>query len=72
MSANSIDEIKVNVVALFVYNAVFDIPYIYTRDAIFVRRENYNYLIKYGKYVIIDAHKGKFKISLVCMHLSST
>ena len=37
----------------------------YMRDAIFMRRANQYRLIKDGKSYIIDAHKGKSKISLV-------
>nr|QHR91259.1 hypothetical protein Q903MT_gene5291 [Picea sitchensis] len=37
----------------------------YMRDAIFMRRANQYRLIKDGKSFIINAHKGKSKISLV-------
>ena len=35
------------------------------RDAIFMLRHNQYYLIKDGKYLIINGHKGKLNISLV-------
>jgi hypothetical protein len=38
------------------------------RDAIFMRRENHYHLVKGGKSFIINAHKGKSKISLVSAH----
>lgn len=37
----------------------------YMRDAIFMRRVNQYRFIKDGKSFIINAHKGKSKISLV-------
>jgi hypothetical protein len=55
-------------VPLDVYDVVFGSPYMYMRDAIFMRRENQYHLIKDGKYFIINAHKGKSKISLVSAH----
>jgi hypothetical protein len=36
------------------------------RDVIFVRRENLYFQVKDGKYFIINSHRGKSKISLVC------
>jgi hypothetical protein len=37
----------------------------YKGDVIFMRRENQCHLIKDQKYFIINAHKGKSKISLI-------
>jgi hypothetical protein len=65
ISANYINEVEVDVVSLDVCGVVFGIPYMYMRDAIFTRRENQYCLIKDEKYFIINAHKGKSKISLV-------
>jgi hypothetical protein len=45
--------------------SVFGIPYMYLMDAIFMRREKQYRMIKDGKSLIINAHKGKSKISLV-------
>lgn len=44
---------------------VFGNPYMYLRDAIFIRRGNLYCLVKDGKDFIINAHKDKSKISLV-------
>jgi hypothetical protein len=57
--------VEVDVVPLDVCGVVFGSPYMYMRDAIFMRRENKYHLIKDGKYFIINAHKGKSNISLV-------
>jgi hypothetical protein len=40
ISANYIDEVEVDVVPLDVCGVVFGSPYMYMRDAIFMRREN--------------------------------
>jgi hypothetical protein len=50
------------------FGVVFGSPYMYMRDAIFMRRANQYHLIKDGKSFIINAHKGKSKISLVSAH----
>jgi hypothetical protein len=47
------------------HDVVFGIPYMYMRDALFMRRENQYHLIKDGKYFIVNAHKGKSKVSLL-------
>jgi hypothetical protein len=57
--------VEVDVVPLDVCGVVFGSPYMYMRDVIFMRRENQYHLIKDGKSFIINAHKGKSKISLV-------
>jgi hypothetical protein len=57
--------VEVDVVSLDVCGVVFGSPYMYMRDVIFMRRENHHCLIKDGKIFIINAHKGKSKISLV-------
>jgi hypothetical protein len=54
---------EVDVVPLDMCGVVFGSPYMYMRDAIFIRRENQYHLIKDGK-SIINAHKGKSNISL--------
>jgi hypothetical protein len=46
--ANFIDEVEVNVVPLDVYGLMFGSPYIYMKDAIFMRRA-YD-LVKDGKF----------------------
>jgi hypothetical protein len=65
ISANYINEVEVDVVRFDVCGIVFGSHYIYMRDAIFMRRENQYRLIKDGKSFIINAHKGKSRISLV-------
>jgi hypothetical protein len=57
--------VELDVVPLDVCGVVFGSPYMYIREAIFMRRENQYHLTKDGKYFIINAHKGKSKISLV-------
>jgi hypothetical protein len=44
---------------------VFGTPYMYLGDAIFIRRGTVYCLVKDGKSFLINAHKGKSKISLV-------
>ena len=53
------------VVPFNVCGVVFGSPYMYMRDAVFMRRANQYRLIKDGKPFIINAHKDKSKISLV-------
>jgi hypothetical protein len=65
ISVDFIDEVELDVVPLDVCGVVFGSPYMYMRDVIFMRRENQYHLIKDGKSFIINAHKGKSKISLV-------
>jgi len=55
----------VNIVPIDVCGVVFISPYMYIRDAIFIRRVNQYHFIKDGKSFIMNAHKGKFRISLV-------
>jgi len=55
------------VVPLDVCGVVFGSPYMYMCDAIFMRVNQYC-LIKDGKSFIINAHKGKSKISLVSVN----
>jgi hypothetical protein len=57
--------VELDVVPLDVCGVVFGSPYMYMRDVIFMWRENQYHLIKDGKSYIINAHKGKSKISLV-------
>jgi hypothetical protein len=57
ISANYIDEIEIGV--------VFGNSCRYTRNAIFMRRENQNPIFKDGKYLIINAHRETSKISLM-------
>jgi hypothetical protein len=44
-----------------VCGAVFRIPYMYMRDAIFTRRKKQYRMIKDGKSFIINPNKGKSK-----------
>ena len=55
-------------VPLDVCGVVFGSPYMYMCDAIFMRRVDQYRLIKVGKSFIINAHKGKSKISLVSVN----
>jgi hypothetical protein len=57
--------VELDVVPLYICGVVFGSPYMYMRDAIFMRRANLYHLIKDGKSFIINAHKGKSNISLV-------
>ena len=66
LSAYFIDEVELDVVPLDICGMVFGIPYMYMRDETFMMRENQYFLIKDGKLFIINAHKGKLKISLAC------
>jgi hypothetical protein len=54
-----------DVVPLDVCGVVFGNPYMYMRDVIFTRRENYHCLIKDENSFMINAQKGKSMISLV-------
>ena len=56
---------ELDVVPPDVCGVVFGSPYMYIRDAIFMQRATQYRLIKDGKSYIINAHKGKSKISLV-------
>ena len=56
---------EVDIVPLYVCGVVFRSQCMYKRNVIFMRRENQYCLIKDGKYFIINAYKGKSKISLV-------
>jgi hypothetical protein len=62
VSVDFIEEVELDVVSLDVCGVVFGIPYMYMRDAIFMRRESHYHLIKDGNYFIINAHKGKSNI----------
>jgi hypothetical protein len=65
ISVDFIDEAELDIVPLDVCGVVFGSPYMYMRDVIFMQRANQYPLIKDGKSYIINAHKGKSKISLV-------
>jgi hypothetical protein len=65
VSADFIDEVVLYVVPLDVCGVVFEIPRMYMKDTIFMRRDNHYLLIKDVNYYIINAHNGKSKISLV-------
>jgi hypothetical protein len=54
--------VELYAISLVVCEVVFGSPYMYVRDAIFMRRENKYHLIKDGKSFIINAHKAKSKI----------
>ena len=68
MSAKYVDEVEVNTIPLDVCGVVFEIPYMYMKDVIFMMRDNRYHLIKDKISFIINAHKGKSKISLVSVH----
>jgi len=57
---------------LEVYVGVFRSPYMCMRDAILMRRAKQYPLFKDGKSLIINAHKGKYKISLVSAKQAET
>jgi hypothetical protein len=65
VSVDFIDEVELDVVSLDVCGLVFGIPYMYMRDEIFMQRSNQYQLIRDGRSYIINANKGKSKISLV-------
>lgn len=65
ISANYIDELVVDTIPLDVCGIVFGSPYLYTRNAIFKTREKQFSLVKDGKSFVINARKGKSKISLI-------
>ena len=60
-----IDEVELDVVPLDVCGVMFGSLYLYMKDAIFIMRANQYHLIKGGESFVINAHKGKSKISLV-------
>jgi hypothetical protein len=68
ISVDFLDEVELDVVPLNVCGLVFGGPYMYMRDAIFMQRSNQYCLMKDGKSYIINAHKGKSKISLVSVN----
>jgi hypothetical protein len=49
-------------------SVVFCSPYMYMMDTIFMRRENQYFIVKDGKYFIINSHKENSNISLVTAH----
>ena len=59
ISADFIDEVDLDVVPFDICGVVFGSPYMYMRDAIFMRRANQYHLVKDGKLFIINTHKGK-------------
>lgn len=61
ISADFIDELDLDVVSLDVCGVVLESPYMYTRDAIFMRRANQYLLIKDGKSFVINTHKARQK-----------
>jgi hypothetical protein len=65
ISVDFIIEVELDVVPLDVCGVVFGSPYMYMRDAIFMRRDKQYRLIKDGNSYIINTHKGKSNISLV-------
>jgi hypothetical protein len=65
VSVDFINEVELDVVPLDVRGVVFQSPYMYMRDEIFMQRDNQYRLIKDGKSYIINVHKGKSNISLV-------
>jgi hypothetical protein len=65
ISFDFIDEVELDVVPLDVCGVVFGSPYMYTRDVIFMRRDNRYQIIKDWKPYIINTHKFKSNISLV-------
>jgi hypothetical protein len=65
ISGNFMDEVELDVILLDLCGVVFGIHYMHTRAMIVMKRENQYYLVKDGKSFIINAHKGKLKISLV-------
>ncbi len=65
ISTDFIDEVNLDAVPLDVCGVMFGSPYMYMRNAIFMRRVNQYRLIKDGKSFIINIHEGKSKISLV-------
>jgi len=64
ISVDFIDEVDLDVIPLDVCGVVFGSPYMYMRDAIFMRRDN-KYRLKDGKSFIINMHKDKPNVSLV-------
>jgi len=65
ISVYFIDEVKLNVFLLDVCGIMFGGPYMYMRDAICMWRANQYRLVNDRKVFIINAHKGKLKISHV-------
>ena len=65
ISADFIVEVDLDVVPLDICGVLFGSPYMYMRDAIFMRRANQYRLIKDRKSFIINVQKGNSKISLV-------
>jgi hypothetical protein len=61
-------EVELDVAPLDVCGVVFGIPYMYTRDVIFMQRVNQYCMIKDSKSFIINTHKGKSNISLVSVN----
>jgi hypothetical protein len=57
--------VEVDAIPLDAFGVVSGIPHMYTRDVIFMRRENQYCLMKDGKSFIINVHKSKSRISLV-------
>jgi len=60
--------VEVDVVPLDACGIVFGRPYMYMRDGILMKKSNQYFLIKDGKSFIINAHKGKAKISLISVN----
>ena len=59
---------QVSVAPLGMCVVVFGSPYMYIKDVIFMKKENWYHLIKNGNLFIMNANKYKSKISLVCAY----
>jgi hypothetical protein len=64
ITANYIDEVELDVIALDICGIVLGSPYLYYRRAIFHRHDNKYHLFKNGVEYIVRAHTKKMNLSL--------
>ena len=67
ISENFIDRSEVNVAFLWLHCSVLQPIHVYKLSFLY-EKGNQHRLIKYGKYFIINAYKGKSQVSLVSAH----
>ena len=65
ITANFVDEVKLDVVPLDIFNIILGIPYFYDRKVVFYLHDNKYHFIKDGVEYIVRSHCKKLNISLV-------
>jgi len=65
IASKLVDEVKLYVVPLDIYDIVLGSPYLYDRKEIFFHHENKYQITKYGVEYIVRAHQTKVNANLV-------